>query len=89
MVKIKDFDDFCVRTWRLASEDPLKTRWTLKMNTSTGSLGVKVTNNTKTFLYKLQDVDAEFNKVKQFSLSMTKYLTHHDESGKKKSRKRG
>lgn len=90
MVKLKDWDDFCLRSWGLASTDPSKTRWTIKLSTVKNLLAVKVTNNVKTYIYKLEDIGAEFNKVKQFSLSMTRYLTRHDDPKlKKQHRKRG
>ena len=79
-----------MRSWNLASEDPANTRWMIKLRTSKGLFVVKTTNNSKTFLYTLEDIDAEFNRVKQFSLAMTRYLTNFSEANnKKKLKKRG
>ncbi|CAG9318970.1 unnamed protein product [Blepharisma stoltei] len=88
MVKFRDWDDFCVKAWELASTDGGSARWSIKLSPSKGVLKVKVTNSSKTYIYQLQDVEAEFNKVKQFSLSMSRILTRFEERGKAKKKPR-
>lgn len=90
MVKLRDWDDFSMKAWELANTDAHKTRWSIKLNPSKGGLKVKVTNNSKTYIYQLQDIEAEFNQVKQFSLRMSRILTRFEERSitKKKPRTR-
>mmetsp|Transcript_13902 Transcript_13902/g.20344 ORF Transcript_13902/g.20344 Transcript_13902/m.20344 type:complete len:91 (+) Transcript_13902:36-308(+) len=89
MVKFQDWDSFSVRGLELASADPVNTRWTVKLNPKKEQLVVKVTCKSHCLMYYLRDLDAEFNKVKQFSLNMTRYLTQFSEGKpKKKPRQR-
>ena len=88
MVKYKDWDEFAVKGWELASLDPSKTRWLLKWSTKKKEFKVKVTSGPKTHTYFLSNFEAEFNRVKQFSLTMTRLLTHSEESKKSKKKQR-
>ena len=88
MVKYRDWDEFSIKGWELASTDPAKTRWLLKWCTSKGAFKVKVTSGSKTYTYWVTNFEAEFNKVKQFSLTMTRLLTHSEESKKVKKKQR-
>lgn len=88
MVKYRDWDDFSIKGWELASTDPGKTRWLLKWSASKGSFKAKVTSGSKSYTYALSNFEAEFNKVKQFSLTMTRLLTHSEESKKAKKKQR-
>jgi hypothetical protein len=88
MVKYKDWDEFSIKGWELATSDPSKTRWLLKWNSGRGLFKVKVTSGSKTYTYTISNFEAEFNKVKQFSLTMTRLLTHSEESKKTKKKQR-
>ena len=88
MVKYKDWDEFSIKGWELASASPASTRWLLKFSSKKGEFKVKVTSGSKTNSYSLSDFEAEFNKVTQFSLSMTRLLTHSEESKKAKKKQR-
>ena len=90
MVRVSDWDDFCIRAWNLTTSDPIKTRWVMKLALARGILKVKVTNNTTCFSYSAKDLEAEFNRIKQFGLTMTRILTRSEEDNraKRKHKKR-
>lgn len=88
MVKFRDWDDFSIKGWELATNNPESTRWLLKWNSRRGEFKVKVTSAKQTYTYSLSNFEAEFNKVKQFSLTMTRLLSHSEESKKTKKKQR-
>ena len=88
MVKSKDWDEFSIKGWELATANPNKTKWLLKWSSSKGSFKIKLTCGSKVYSYTLANFEAEFNKVKQFSLAMTRMLTHSEESKKTKKKQR-
>ena len=71
MVRVSDWDDFCIRAWNLTSSDPIKTRWVMKLALAKNILKVKV-----------KDLEAEFNRIKQFGLTMTRILTRSEEDSR-------
>ena len=88
MVKYKDWDEFSLKGWEVAADSPHNTRWLLKWSTKKKEFKVKVTSGSKSYTYRLSNFEAEFNKVKQFSLTMTRLLTHSEENKKPKKKHR-
>lgn len=80
MVFIADWEDFSVKAWELASKSSTTTRYTLKLLSQKGQLVLKVTNNRETFRYSTSNLDAEFNKIKTFGLTLTRLLTKATDS---------
>lgn len=89
MVFIADWEDFSIKAWELASKSPATTRYTLKLLPQKAQLTLKVTNNKEHYRYATQHLDAEFNRIKTFGLTLTRLLTKAQESrkGSKKHKK--
>ena len=82
MVFIADWEDFSVKAWELASKSPATTRYTLKLLSQKAQLVLKVTNNRETYRYSSQHLEAEFNKIKTFGLTLTRLLTKETDTRK-------
>ena len=64
-MKFVEWDEFRIAALELTDSEPWNTRYSYKLRQ--GTLTLKVTNNTKTLIYKSENLSAEINSIKQFA----------------------
>mmetsp|Transcript_4944 Transcript_4944/g.9273 ORF Transcript_4944/g.9273 Transcript_4944/m.9273 type:complete len:90 (+) Transcript_4944:2888-3157(+) len=86
MVKAAEWEDFCARAWELVGGDPSRTRYVIKCKGD--SMSLRVTNGRQSLSYKVNQVDVELNRVKQFGLALTRLICNFDTNTKSSRRQR-
>jgi hypothetical protein len=86
MVKVVEWQDFCGRAWELVGGDPSRTRYVIKCRGD--HLSLRVTNGRQSIAYKVSQVDAELNRVKQFGLTLSRLMCNAEADHKSSRRQR-